>query len=106
MERFWPTEQAMKSFPTVAEGMNKAEKIVFSRIMKKADWNNTRVMTGDIIEEIRKIKQTPGKDMTILGSGTIVSQFSEAGLIDGYQFILDPVVLASGTSIFTGIQKS
>ena len=49
------------------------------------------------------MKQTPGKDLTILGSGSIVTQFAEAGLIDEYQFMIDPVVIAGGTQIFNGM---
>ena len=63
-------------------------------------------MTGNIVEEIKKMKQTPGHDMTILGSGSIISQFAEAGLIDLYQFMVDPVVLGEGTSIFDGVSQT
>ncbi len=105
MANFWPTDAAKQSMPVVADGMNKAEKIVFSRTLKKAEWNNSRVMNGDIVEEMRKMKQTPGKDMTILGSGSIVTQFAEAGLIDLYQLMLDPVVIPGGVPIFNGIQS-
>ena len=44
MAGWWPTPAAMKNDPVVADGMNQAEKIVFSRTLKKADWNNTRVV--------------------------------------------------------------
>lgn len=105
MIQFWPTPEALKAMPVVAEGMNKAEKIVFSRTLKTATWANTRVMKDNIIEEMRKLKQTPGKDMTILGSGSITTQFAQAGLIDEYQFLLDPVALGAGTPIFKGLQQ-
>jgi dihydrofolate reductase len=103
MASFWPSPMAAESLPVVAEGMNKAEKIVFSRTMKKADWNNSRVISSDIVEEMKKLKQTPGKDMTILGSGTILTQFASAGIIDDYQIMLDPTAIGSGTSVFRGI---
>ncbi len=104
MASFWPTDTAKQNLPIVADGMNKAEKIVFSRTLKKADWNSSRVVNGNIVEEMRKMKQTPGKDLTILGSGSIITQFAEAGLIDQYQFMLDPVVINDGVPIFKGIQ--
>jgi dihydrofolate reductase len=108
MASYWPTPQASKDFPEVAEGMNKSEKIDFSTTLNKADpivigWNNTKVIKGNIIEEIRKMKQTPGKDMIVLGSGSIVTQFAEKDLIDTYQFMVDPVALGDGTPIFKGI---
>lgn len=105
MASYWPTPGAMKAAPMVAEGMNKAEKIVFSRTLKKADWNNTRVMRKNIVEEIRKMKQTPGKDMTLLGSGSILTRFAEEGLIDEFQIMVDPVAIGGGTLIFQTIKS-
>ncbi len=104
MVSFWPTENAIKMFPEVAKGMNKAEKIVFSNSVKKSDWNNTRIVNGDIAEEIRKLKNLPGKDMTILGSGSIITQLAENDLIDEFQFMIDPIAIGKGTSIFKGIK--
>ncbi len=104
MVSFWPTPMAIENFPIVAEGMNKAEKIVFSRTLKKVEWNNTRLVKDNIVEEIKKMKQMPGKDMTLLGSGSILTQFAEQGLIDEYQIMVDPVVLGDGTPIFRNIK--
>jgi dihydrofolate reductase len=105
MYSFWATEQAMAMAPQVAEGVNRAEKIVFSRTMEKAQWNNSRVVQHEIYNEVRKLKETGTKDMTILGSGSIVSQLSDHGLIDLYSIMLDPVAIPYGTSIFHGISK-
>ena len=104
MAGYWPTPMAIKNDPLVAAGMNAAEKIVFSRTLKKADWNNTRLIKHNIFAEIKKLKQRPGKDMTLLGSGSILTQFTEHGLIDKYQIMVDPVVLDSGTPIFNGLK--
>lgn len=104
MKSFWPTEQALNIFPDVAKGMNKSEKIVFSKTLKNADWNNTRVVKGNIVEEIKKLKKTEGKNMTILGSGNIVTQFAGAGLIDEYQIMLCPVIIGKGTPLFQGLK--
>jgi len=104
MVSYWPTPNAIKNNPDVAEGINKADKIVFSRTLKKANWNNTRILKDNIFEEIKKMKQIPGKDMTILGSGSIVTQFAEQGLIDEYHFMVDPVALGDGTPIFKGMK--
>lgn len=104
MASYWPTPVALKNDPIVAERMNNADKIVFSRTLKKAAWNNTRLVKDHIEEEIKKMKQLPGKNMTILGSGSIVTQLAEQGLIDEYQIMVDPVVLGGGTPIFKGIK--
>ncbi len=105
MAGYWPTPVAIKNDPIVAAGMNAAEKIVFSRTLKKAEWNNTRLVKDNIVEEIKKMKQQSGKDMTLLGSGSIVTQFAEQGLIDEYQIMVDPVVLGNGTPMFKGIKR-
>jgi Dihydrofolate reductase len=105
MASFWPTAEAAKNYPGVAEGINRAEKIVFSKSLKEAKWNNSRVMSGDLIQAVRELKNQ-GRTITILGSGTIVTQLAEAGLIDGYEFLLNPVALGAGTSIFSGAHKN
>jgi dihydrofolate reductase len=105
MASYWPTPQAMQQAPAVAEGMNKAEKIVFSRTLKKADWENTRIIGEDVAGAVRQLKQMPGKDMCLLGSGSILTQLADAGLIDEYQFMVDPVALGDGTPTFRGLRR-
>lgn len=105
MVSFWPTEAAIKTMPEVAAGMNKAEKIVFSRTLKKAEWNNTTIIHDHISNYVRKLKNTPGKNLTILGSGSIITQLADEGLIDQFQFMIDPVAIGKGTPIFNGIKK-
>ena len=105
MASYWPTSQAMKSFPDVAVGMNKSEKIVFSRTLQKAEWSNTRLVKDNIVEEVKKLKQL-GKDLTILGSGSIATQIAEAGLIDEFAILVDPVALGTGTPLFEGMKQN
>ncbi len=105
MAGFWPTEAALKSLPDVAERMNSGPKVVFSRTMDKASWNNTNLIKGDPPAEVRKMKQQPGDPMVIMGSGTIVSQLTEARLIDEYQIVMTPIVLGRGRTMFDGIKE-
>ncbi len=105
MASFWPTPEGKKFNPAVAEGMNNSEKIVFSKTLKTASWQNTRIIKDNIVEEIKKLKNTPGKDMTMLGSGSILTQFADAALIDVFQFMVDPVALGEGTPLFQGLTK-
>lgn len=105
MYSFWPTPMAMESMPVVADGMNNSEKIVFSRTLKKADWNNTRIISSHAVEEIKKLKKTSQKDMIILGSGSLVTLCAEHGLIDTYQIMIDPVALGNGSPLFKGMQR-
>ena len=105
MSSFWPTEMALASMPEVAKGMNAAEKIVFSKTLQKANWNNSTIVTGDIIDKVRALKKNSKKDLTILGSGSIVTQFSDAGLIDTYQIMIDPTAIGKGTPLFHNIKQ-
>ena len=104
MASFWPTPAAEKIAPGVAENMNKAPKVVFSRSMEKASWNNTRVIKGDLAEEIRKLKEAPGDGLVLMGSGSIISQIALAGVIDEYQMVLNPLALGKGRTMFEGIK--
>ena len=103
MASFWPTPQAMQMMPDVAKAMNSMTKIVFSRSMKKAEWSNTKVMKGDLADEVRKLKKGD-QDMVILGSGTIVSQLTQARLIDEYQLVVNPIILGKGRTMFEGVK--
>jgi dihydrofolate reductase len=105
MVSFWPTPQAHEMMPEVAKQMNSLPKVVISRSMKKAEWNNTRLITGDIVSEIRQLKQGSGPDMVIMGSGTIVAQLAAANVIDGYQLVVFPIVLGKGRTMFEGVDR-
>ena len=105
MASYWPTPIADQHNPAVAAGMNSMPKVVFSRTLDQASWNNTRLVKGDIVSAVRKMKEEPGPGMAILGSGSIVSQLTEAGLIDEYQVLVAPIVLGQGRTMFEGVRK-
>jgi dihydrofolate reductase len=104
MASYWPTPQALENDPVVAERMNNLQKVVFSRTLDKASWKNTTLLKGDPPAEIRKMKKEPGPDMVIFGSGTIVSQLAQEGLIDEFQIVLSPIVLGKGRTMFDGVK--
>ena len=104
MESFWTTEEAFKTLPVVAEGMNKEQKIVFSNTLGHVTWSNTKLVKANLNDEIIRLKRDAEKDITILGSGTIVTQLAQARLIDEYQLMIYPVALGSGVAIFNGIK--
>jgi dihydrofolate reductase len=104
MASYWPTPDAMKNYPDVAEGMNNLPKVVFSRTLDKASWQHTRLVKGDLAGEVRTLKKEPGEHIAILGSGSIVSQLAQEGLIDEYQVVINPVVLGKGRTMFDGIK--
>jgi len=85
--------------------MNRAPKVVFSRTLEKASWSNTKLVKGDIAAEVRRMKKEPGLDLVIFGSGSIVSQLAQAGLVDEFQIVVNPVVLGKGRTMFDGVQE-
>jgi dihydrofolate reductase len=104
MASYWPTEAALKANPTVAKGMNALRKVVFSRTLPSADWSNTTLIKDDLVGAVRRMKAGDGPGMTILGSGEIVSQLTQAGLIDTYQVVVVPVVIGAGRTMFDGVE--
>ena len=104
MAGYWPTTK--EEDPAITEGMNNLPKFVFSRSLDKTDWNNSVLVKDIVPQEIVKMKQRPGRDMVIFGSGSIVSKFAGLGLIDEYRLIVNPVVLGNGKPLFKGLQGS
>jgi len=105
MASFWPTAQAMQTMPFVAERINQMPKVVFSRTLPEASWQNTKLVKENIVAEMRRMKTESSPNMTILGSGTIVSQFAQEGMIDEYQIVVNPIVLGRGRTLFEGLQE-
>jgi len=105
MTRYWPTPMAMNHNRAVAERMNSLRKVVFSTTLNEATWNNTRLVNDDMLAAVRKMKSESGDGLTIMGSGKIISQLAQEGLIDEYQIIVNPVVLGKGRSMFEGITE-
>jgi dihydrofolate reductase len=105
MKKFWPTPAAMQSNPVVARRMNSAHKIVFSRTMESSNWENTRFVKNDMAGEIRRLKKMPDVHMVILGSGSIIAQLTQERLIDEYQFVITPMIIGKGRTMFEGAKE-
>jgi dihydrofolate reductase len=101
MASYWPTPLASQNAPLVARRMNELEKVVFSRSLAKASWQNTTVARGDLVEGMKRLKAQAGADMVILGSASIVSQLTGAHLIDEYQIAVSPIALGGGKFMFS-----
>ncbi len=104
MESYWPTPTAKTNDPTIAEKMNSLPKIVFSKTLAKAEWNNTRLVKENAAEEISKLKRLPGKDMAIFGSSDLAVSLMPSGLIDEYRIFVNPVVLGGGKPLLKGLK--
>src|SRR5262245_57376911 len=84
----------------IGEVMGQQHKYVVSTTLKKAAWNNSTLLSGNILQDIRGLKQQPGKDIIISGSITLAQTLMEHNLIDEFSLATYPVVLGSGKRLF------
>lgn len=105
MAGYWPTQDAYNSDPITAEYMNTINKIVVSRTMTEADWNNTTLIQDNIVEEISRLREQSGKQIAILGSSRLAKSLIQANVIDEYRFIVNPLVLGKGQTLFEGLEE-
>lgn len=105
MAAWWPSPMAAQAMPELAARMNAMPKVVFSRTLRSADWSNTTLVKDDVVGTVRRMKDEAGPDMAILGSGSIVRQLADAGLIDTFQVVVNPVALGAGKSLFSGLTQ-
>ncbi len=103
MEAFWPTPQAAQSAPVIAKFMNDRDKVVASHQPFEPHWQKVTVISGDVVAQIRRLKEGPGKDIILMGSNNLAVSLMPAGLIDEFQILVNPVALAAGTSLFSGL---
>ncbi len=94
----WPSRTDEDGF---ADRMNSLPKYVVSTTLNEATWNNSRLIKANVAEEVARLKQQPGQDILIYGSGTLVRTLMEHDLVDGYRIQVYPVVLGSGKRLFT-----
>lgn len=95
MARYWPSAEGQ-----VADLMNSIPKIVFSRTLEKAEWNNTRIISANAEDQVFQLKQQPGKNILIFGSADLSSTLMQRNLIDEYRLGLNPIVLGGGGPLF------
>jgi len=96
---YWPSASEPTDDPVITDRMNNLPKIVFSKTLESVAWN-ARLVKENIAEEVRRLKQQPGKDMVIFGGADLASTIMQRNLIDEYQIIINPVVLGSGKPLF------
>jgi len=97
MAAYWPSAEGW-----IADFMNNIEKVVFSRTLASADWNNTKLFKGNVAEEVSSLKAKAGGDIFVFGSANLASTLMEPDLIDEYHIGINPVILGRGTPLFKG----
>jgi dihydrofolate reductase len=95
---YWPKQTNDKS--GITDYLNKTAKFVVSSTLKKTEWENSTIINGNLVEEITKLKQQPGKDISVIGSATLVQSLMQADLIDEYHLFIIPIVLGKGKRLF------
>jgi dihydrofolate reductase len=95
----WPSmEEATGDF---GRKMNSMPKFVASRTLREAEWNAS-LLEGDLADAVTALKQRPGNDLLIYGSGDLVDELTALGLIDEYRLMINPVVVGKGKRLFNG----
>lgn len=101
----WPNVKDEQGF---AEKMNAMRKYVVSNTLKDSDatWNNSRIIRGDVVAEVRKLKAQPGGDILVAGSARLVRMLLDNDLVDEYRLMVFPIVLGSGKRLFDDATKA
>jgi dihydrofolate reductase len=95
----WPNQPEDNPYTTV---INNSQKYVASTTLKEPlSWNNSTLLEGDAAEGVARLKQQPGKDLVVLGSGELVRSLLRHDLIDEYVLLIHPLILGSGRRLFT-----
>ncbi|KRR10333.1 riboflavin biosynthesis protein RibD [Bradyrhizobium jicamae] len=95
MASHWPSATG-----AVADFMNAAPKYVFSRTVKKSDWNNTQMFEADVSGTVARLKRDSAKDLFVFGSADLAGSLIAHGLTDEFRIAVTPVILGGGTPLF------
>jgi dihydrofolate reductase len=108
MLSYWPNAEQNPRSPAdlaFARKMNALPKVVLSRTLERAEWNNTQVVRDHVAERITELKRQPGKPIVAWAGAGLVKTLGDLGLIDEYRLIVTPVLLGAGTPMFQGIEQ-
>jgi dihydrofolate reductase len=101
MAAYWSKAEGETAEQEVAKLMNSLPKLVFSKTLKFADWNNTTIVSENASDEIQKLKKEGGKDIYVFGSANLSETFIKDNLFDEYRIAIAPVILGNGRSLFS-----
>ena len=94
---FWPNQPSDAPF---ADYMNPTPKLVVSTTLDSVEWDNSTLLTGDVAAQLATLKQQPGKNLNVSGSGTLVRWLLSEGLLDELRLMVCPVVVGRGRHLF------
>jgi dihydrofolate reductase len=96
---YWPQVDEREN--PVAAKLNALPKFVASSTLENPEWGETTVLSGDLVEEVRQLKDRPGGELQVHGSAQLAAALHEAGLIDEYRLLVFPVTVGHGKRLFT-----
>jgi dihydrofolate reductase len=106
LAEYWPTAasnpEASKIHIEAAQLMNELPKYVVSNSLERTEWQNSRIVRGDVARAIRALKAQADKDIALFAGARVASSFTRLGLIDEYRIIVNPILLGAGTRLFEG----
>lgn len=101
---FWPmmkdNPDADPFFRSFSRFADRCEKVVFSRTLKTASWQNSRIVTGDLPGEVARLRKLPGRDMAVPGGPQLAQSFLEHDLVDELMLEVSPSLVGTGKSLF------
>jgi len=100
MASVWP-----QSTGVYADLMNEIPKVVFSKTLARADWPESRIASGELADDIDKLKREPGGVIFAHGGATFIGSLIRENLIEEYRLVIHPVVIGHGTSLFGALRE-
>jgi len=104
---YWPTvienPTGIKAIDEFAVTIDNIEKVVFSRTLKSVTWRNSRLATRSLEDEVKYLKQQPGREI-LVGSPSLIISLMKLNLVDEYQFCVHPIVVGKGMPLFKNIE--
>ncbi|MFF3637338.1 dihydrofolate reductase family protein [Streptomyces sp. NPDC002250] len=94
---YWPTADPDNPFTSRMNGMHK---YVASRSLTSVEWQNSTLLKGDIVDAVRKLKESDGGDINVVGSGDLAQTLMQHGLVDEYRLTIHPVIIGTGKRLF------
>ena len=89
-----------------AETINAIQKYVISSTLRSTDWNNSTILSGDVITEVTELKQHDGQDLMIYGHGPLGQTLLEHGLLDEIRLSVHPIIVGTGTLFYRDAGKA
>jgi dihydrofolate reductase len=100
---YWPNQPADDPFAAL---MNEMPKYVASTTLEEPlKWNNSTLLRGDVADAVTTLKEQPGKDLMVIGSGRLAQTLMRHGLVDEYQLMIHPIVVGEGKRLFDDLGK-